>query len=277
MVMLILAAGCTGTWSGGPKPIEATADENPFRVPRDLAPERSGTNGVDPLAPRIAELSVLHVSVPEAGERSLERVWSHVREDVLDSETQLRLRRNGFRVGAGHAQDWEAVKAVIDATDNCRVNDAPPVRLPEGFPLDLELIGEPRDQTIFCMERDGILSGATLASSRNVLRVVHTPDSADARRMRFAVVPCALQDRAGMRWIKTESGVAQVPRYAGRAYTSAGFSLSVTEGEFVVISPGPEASLPGIVGRVFLREESEDGVAAVYLFIRAAILNESLN
>ena len=92
--------------------------DNPLKFV--LAPERDARTA-SPATRLDVVLSVLHVQIPRSERAHTRPLWSHLREDALDSATALRLRQNGFRVGIGDGQWWEAVQAVLDALVGVRV------------------------------------------------------------------------------------------------------------------------------------------------------------
>ena len=213
-------------------------------------------------------LSVLHVQIPHERRAAAEKVWNHLREDVLDSELALRLRRNGLRVGFGQAQWWDAIKAALDAIEGHRVSYMDAVRLPPGFPLGLELDTEPRDQTLFLVQPDGILSGDTWPQSRNVLLVTCGPDLQQAELVHLLVYPEVRQRLPGWRWVRTEAGLWQTPKQSGRIFHAASFSVVLGPGEFVLLAPSGDAEVFGLIGGAFLISEEDGRRYDSYVFLR---------
>jgi hypothetical protein len=217
---------------------------------------------------RLCELAVLHILVPQAQESAVEKIWNFLREDVLDAETRLRLQQNGLRVGVGHVQSWEPIKAALDAIEGHRVTFATPVRVPVGFPLSLELDSESREQTLFYVGTDGILSGSSWPDSRNVLRATYAPDPRDAGRVLLQVVPEVHQRRDGWEWVRTESGLWQIPRQSMETFHAAGFVLTLGQEEFVLLAPSVNSRIYGLLGGAFLTRRSEGQNWNSYVFLR---------
>jgi len=219
--------------------------------------------------PRLVyELAVLHVLVPQGQEAAMEKVWNFLREDALDADTQLRLRQNGLRVGIGHAQWWEPIKLALEAIEDHQVSFEAAVRAPAGFPLSLELDSEPREQTLFYVGSDGILSGDTWPDSRNVLRVAYAPDPHDADRIMLLAVPEVRQKRNGWEWVRTEAGLWQVPRQAMQSFDTAGFVVTLSPGEFALVAPSEAAQVYGSLGGAFLTRQSQERHYSSYVFLR---------
>jgi hypothetical protein len=232
-----------------------------------------------PDAPRIAlnvVFTVLHVQVPTERRAQVEPLWNHLREEVFNNSTAVRLRKNGLRVGIGNAEWWEAVKATLDATEGVRSRTLDPVRLPVNFPLALELDQRPREQTLFFVADDGILTGETWPHSRNVLRVSYELNRMRPERVRLSVVPEVRQRLDGWRWVRSGSGVAQMPEYNGRVFSAAAFAVDLEPGEFLLVAPSREADLYGIVGGTFLSSADDGGRYDSYVFLRADVNHVAL-
>ena len=216
-------------------------------------------------------LTVLHVQVPRAAREQAQSLWNHLREDALDSATMLRLRRNGLRVGVGHGRWWDAIKTTLDALDGVRSTSPAPVRLPPDYPLALELDQQPREQTLFYMADDGILTGETWPGSRNVLRLNYGINLERPEQVHLTIVPEVRQRLDGFRWIRNEAGLTQMPNYNGRAFSAASFAVDLEPGEFLLVAPGPQADLYGLVGGVFLGSELDGRAYDSYVFLRADV------
>jgi hypothetical protein len=272
VVLALTCAGCNRTSLGRsqpdppeiePEPQVEDADTGFTLVRADHAQQQLAA------PPRRAyELAVLHILVPQDQKAAMEKVWNFLREDTLEAETELRLRRNGLRVGVGHAQWWEPIKAAMEAIEGHRVAPATSLRVPVGFPLSLELDAEPREQTLFYVGHDGFLSGSTWPDSRNVLRVTYGPDVQDADRIILLVVPEVHQEQDGWQWVRTEAGLWQVPRQSTQAFDAAGVALTLSPGEFALLAPSENARIHGLLGDAFLTRESQGRHYHSYVFLR---------
>jgi hypothetical protein len=221
-------------------------------------------------------LTALHVRVPREGRAPAAAIWNHVREDVFDSATSLRLRQNGVRAGVGNLQWWDAVMAALNAVDDVVSLALDPVRIPPGYPLALELDTAPHEQTLFYVADDGVLTGETWPQSRNVLRVMYSLNLETPDRVRLEVVPEVRQRLEGFRWVRTEAGLTQEPNANGRTFTAAGFATDLAPGEFLLIAPSEQADLYGIVGGAFLGSEEEGRRYDAYVFLRADVNHVAL-
>ncbi len=233
-------------------------------------PQATSESGAASAAPMSADLMlrVVKLQVPR-GDRSLtEDVWKHLREDAVDGETALRLRRNGVRIGVGRADWWTPVRDALRAIPSRRIDELEPVRLPPAFPLGLEVDSEPSDQTLFFVGEDGVLSGDTWPESRNVVRVLYAVDERHRGRIHLQCVPEVHQKRSGFRYVRTDAGVWQVPRGGGRDFPAAGFTVSMDRGEYLLIAPTERADATGTIGAAFLTEAGDGQRFDTLLFLR---------
>jgi len=243
------------------------SDENPLKLVVTSAADNRPTR----LTRLDVVLTALRVRVPRDQRARAELMWNHLREDVLDAATALRLHRNGLRVGLGDEQWWDAIRATLDAIPDVRSSNVTPVRLPPDYPLALELDSGPHEQTLFFAGEDGILTGETWPQSRNVLRISWGLNLQHAERIRLMVVPEVRQRLEGLRWIRSGEDFVQVPNYAGRAVAAAAFVTDLEPGKFLVIAPGEQAGVYGLVGNAFLVSEEDGRRYDSYVFLRADV------
>jgi hypothetical protein len=281
-LLFVATAGCDArgrNWFApvaNPPAAPLTDADSAFNDPRPRgeipgAPHALATAAPLPQTDVVVVLSVLQVRIPQSARAEAQKLWNHLREDGVPAETALALRRNGVRVGLGQAQFWDAIKAVIDNIEGHAAEQLEPVRLPLRYPLGLELDREPHDQTVFFVDADGVLRGATWAQSRNVLVVTCFLDPQHADRVVLSAIPEVRQRLPGLRWVNTPLGLGQEPRYDGRAYPAAGIVIGLNPGEYLVIAPSENADIDGIVGGAFLNSESAGRRYDAYLFLRPEV------
>lgn len=216
-------------------------------------------------------LAVLHVQLPGATATEARRIWTFLRENVTDDETRLRLHRNGLRCGVGHVDDWDAIRAALDPIPGISYYQTNPVQVPAGFPLALELDNRPRDQTLFYVDEEATLRGATWPDSRNILRIAYAPDPRGPKRLRMQVVPEVHQEVSGWRWVRTEAGLWQVPNQSRQAFNTAAFSVSLAADEFLLIAAADEDAAGILLGNAFFSGERESGRYNSYVFLRPEV------
>jgi hypothetical protein len=271
IALSLLAAGCNRPlWAASQPAADAPLHPDDVTIFKSTADSPGGS-----LRPPRSSLvmAVLHVEVPQAAAAQMNRVWATLREEILPADALVRLRENGLRVAVGHEKFWSEIKAAMEAIPGCRVTAATPLRVPAGFPLSLELDAEPRDQTLFCIERDGNLDGGTYNESRNVLRVAYVQDASRPERIVFQAVPEVHQKSEGLRWVRTESGLWQVPRQETHAFAAAGFSITLEPGEFVLVAPSDRNHIQGLLGREFFTRETDGLRYQSFVFLRPDVEN----
>lgn len=253
-----------------------TAEAQPNPAPANLgrvtytAPTATAADSPVPIQIDV-RLIILHVQTPRAARSAVAGVWDLVREDALDSGTAARLNSNGVRAGVGQIARWDAVKDVFNANEKSRVYELPALRNPPGVPLALSLDGNPRDQTIFFLDEDGVLSGDSWPASKKVLRLTYVLDPQQRQVVRLTVVPEIRQELPPALTYTKAEGWATGPRREGRAYASAAFEVPLRSEEFVLIGPSEKADVDGIVGGAFLTDLVNDERCDAYVFIRAEV------
>lgn len=219
--------------------------------------------------PRALVLSILMVRVPPEQMAAADAIWRHLRENALDAQTQLSLRQNGLRVGVGSEQSWEAVQAALEGIEERRVTDNPPVELRPDTALGIELDSAPRDQTLFYVNRDGILTGQTWRGSRTILRIYYSVDARRPERVVLRVSPAVEQQKPGEDWSRDPSGAwTPAPSRTSDAIAAVSFVVGVGPGEFVVLGPSEAVRVPGLLGGALLTTENEGQRAISYLFLK---------
>ncbi len=255
---------------------EALLSPAPVSPPNDdeLSPPLPSATAARLVRPDVL-VGAIHVQVPRVARPRVEGVWSHIREDLVDADTALRLRRNGLRVGLGRTEWWDAIQAALDSVPGVRSSEIPAVRLPPGYPLALELDREPHEQTLFYVGEDLVLSGESWPESRNVLRLSYSLERLRSTRVRVAVVPEVRQAQRGWKWLHTDAGLARLPDFGGRSFAAAAVTADLGDGDFLVIAPSEDAELYGLVGGAFLTRQEDGERFDSYVFIRAGVNHDA--
>lgn len=219
-------------------------------------------------APKKMTVSVLHVQIPRDRREDAARIWLMLRENAIDADTLLRLRLNGLRVGLGESRGWSDVTAVIETIDGRLVRSAAPISMPAGLPITLELDDEARDQTLFYVGRDGVLSGSTWLKSKNVFRVICASAITEIDRIRFSAIPEVQQELEGWTWVQTADGWTQAPRKNQHQFEAASVTLHLDPGEFVLLSVSPDADSENLLGSALLTHRVDGLPYDSYIFLR---------
>jgi len=211
-----------------------------------------GRSAAPPVAVRLAvEFKLLRVELPAGAVSNSNKLWNHLDEEAVGSDTALLLQRNGFRVGLGQPGDWAAVEAILQASQPA-LSKSRTIRLHGAEPLSIKDGMAARDQTVFYYRSDGALAGQSISKSRNVLRVDHHLDPQDTNAVALRVTPEIRQRDLGLRMLRTPAGLRKLPAYEGLSLDELSFGLRVAPGCFVLIAAGPRASQPALIGRQFM-------------------------
>lgn len=217
-------------------------------------------------------LRIMLVQIPQTQRSAAEKIWNHLKEDVLDADSMTRIRRNGMRIGVGRLEFWEPIQAALAAIEGTRSNPWEPLRIPPAYVLGLELDTTPHDQTIFCVQDDGILSGGTFTDSRNMLQMSCLLDPRERKRVHLLLVPEVRQQTSEMQWVRTEHGVMEVPKQSGQRFNAAALRVALDPGQFVLVAPSDQSRLFGILGGAMLTEEVQNQRYDSYVFLRPEVV-----
>lgn len=271
-MMLVLAGACAPGPARGagastasnllddPLAVFAPAQEIPD-TPRAFQPVATSRSAL--------RLTVVHVKVPRESAAAMARTWSLLDEGVVAVDVRSRLSRNGLRIGAGKIDAWPTVKTFIERVPGYRIVLARPMQVPLGFSVALELDQEPRDQTLFVVGFDGVLSGRSFPATRNVLRVEarrlpQYPDELDV-----VLAPEVRQPSDNWRWVHTGVGVEQVPDQKRWSFAPVSARVRLARDEFLLLSAAEPQSAPASLLGPTMLSSTADGIEyASFLFIR---------
>lgn len=271
----LAGGGCKGPAQGSdrptqPEPSPLKSADNAF-TPAP-APIPAGPAELPTPQRKMLKLAVLNIEIPARELAAAENIWAHINESQVDADTALRLSRNGLRVGVADVTAFDPIRVVLDSIPRHRVIQPPPLSVPAGLPLLLEMDTEPRDQTVFCVAADGILSGGTYAQSRNSIRVSYIALPGSTDRMRFFASPEIQQREDGFRWIRTEMGLWQQPNEQRFIVEAASFALDLRKGEMVIIAPtGAVGRATGLIGGALLGRDFEGERYYSFVFMRPEV------
>lgn len=189
-----------------------------------------------------------------------QKMWKHLDETVVDSQTVMALARNGLRAAVGSASSWPAVRDVL-------LQHAPEVThrqavLENGLPLSIELEQLHVDQPLFSFDRQGHLSGDRFDGFFMYWFVEYEVDLQDVNRLTCRVVPEVRRGRAEEWPAASWSAASSVERFEDMA-----FSASVDSGEHLIIGPGRKAYNHNLVGSWFVREPGDSGREIVFCIL----------
>jgi hypothetical protein len=265
--VLAVAAGCAPgnqpvkplfTWPAKPsssrpaQPAPAVSrrvplEDNPFAV--RLAP---GTPVMPVgLAVKAVQFDILQVQAPLGEFSRSQKIWDHLDEQAVGTETQMILQRNGLRVGLGEPESWPPVQAILQSVKRRIVRTLPP-SAPNSVSVSLQLNNDPLDQDIWFFRPDRSLAGSSFLGATDVFRITWDFNSDNIEQVVVWLTPEIRQDQSGVTFKATPQGVAPVPVYEGRIFKELACRLVVSPGGYIVLGPGEDVSHVGLLGREFL-------------------------
>lgn len=231
----------------GPAATKPADEDNPFIV--RLAP------GMPVISPgsgqKAVQFRVIQVQAPLGEFSQSQKIWDHLDEQAVGTETQMMLQRNGLRVALGSAESWPPVQAILDSVTKRNVRQLP-ASLPNSLSVSLQLTGEPVDQTIFFYRPNGTMVGNFYSQATDVLRITWDFYSDNIEQVVVYITPEIRQDQTGVTYKATPLGAAQVPVYEGRVLNELACRLVVSPEGYIVIGPGPDVEHAGLLGKEFL-------------------------
>ena len=269
--VLLAVVGCMGPRGDQPTPLGLDLTDSPL-IPGE-SPAGLGERG--PIESLSVTFNLLRLEFAVGAISGSKTLWNHVDEEAVGTDRAALLRRNGVRVGLGLPDAWPAVETILQVT-------GPAVRTPWAVairgqqPLVIDDGQQPRDQTIFHYAPDGRLVGKSLARSRNVFRVDHTIDPADADAVLLRVTPEIRQKDLGLRLRRTVAGMMALPAYEGEILNDLAFSLRVPQGCFLIIAAGERSDQASLVGRAFMTADTADGRHEFVYIVRPMVVRTEL-
>lgn len=282
-VLLAGLGGCAGrpggatgsSWFGpsgpaaGSQPVaRVTMEDNPFLV--RLAP--GAPLVMADTAVKAVQFKVLQVQAP-LGEFSRSRkVWDHLDVQAVGIDTQMVLQRNGLRLALGGPESWPPVQAILDSIEKRTVRRLPP-STPNSLAVDLQLTGEPVDQTVFHYRPNGTLAGNFYGQATDVFRITWDFHRDNIEEVVVYVTPEIRQEQSGVTFKATRHGVAPVPVFEGKVFHELACRLVVPPGGYIVLGPGEDVDHAGLIGRQFLVNQIDGEPYESLLVIQPEVLD----
>ncbi len=230
-----------------PSPGGLAPEDNPFLV--RLAP--GGPVVVPGISRKAVQFRVIQVQAPLGEFSRSQKIWDHLDEQAVGTETQMVLQRNGLRVAIGTPESWPPVKAILDTIAKRTVRQLPP-SMPNSLSVTLQLTGKPVDQTVFFYRPDGTMAGNYYTEATDVLRITWDFYTDNIEQVVVYVTPEIRQEKKGLAFQATLLGAAPVPIYGGKVFDELACRLVVSPGGYIVIGPGPDVYHAGLLGKEFL-------------------------
>lgn len=184
------------------------------------------------------QFETLRTRVPAGLFSGSDKVWNHIAEEAVGYHAQQLLQRNGMRVGRGRVEDWEPIRALLEAAGPVETSTSN-LQVSNGLPLMLELT-EPRpEQTLFLIRSDGSSAGATFRDCSDLFRIEYLLDPADPAAVLLDVMPEILAPRPEPPHFALRPTVPEDLVQPSRVLSELAFRIRLGPGEFLAIGPSP--------------------------------------
>jgi hypothetical protein len=205
------------------------------------------------VVPVQARLEVYVIALPEGTVSRNEAFWRRVDEQVVDPGAYDVLSKNGIRIGTAAIGEWDYFKTILEQYPASHQRSE--YVTARGQSVQLPIRSEQALQTVFHLDRSGVLHGRTYDQCQNhwAMTLYPTPGKADAVRVGLSPVVRSQRQRAEV----SRSGESMDVAYIldERVYDDLGLTVDVAEGSFLVLAPSEQASWPNSIGNRFLLSE----------------------
>ncbi len=209
---------------------------------------------------------VMRVEMPIDGTMNSRKVWNHVDELRAGEGAGAQLARNGLRMGAASAGSWPAIAAILEGCgarvgrDQLMAQPAAPLL------IELGVVGEA--ETVFAYTAEKRLVGKTFEGGSKIVQLDYAYHPHLNGSTELAATFEIRRDRGELTWERLADGsVRQAPAVDRHVFDGASGTVTVGEGEFLVVGPSERAENEYIVGSRFLTRSDGGQRYETLLFI----------
>lgn len=210
----------------------------------------------------------IHIfEMPAEDTNTLNYVWQMLYTKPLQFNDYDAFCANSFSAGFGQIQMWNTIANVLrDA--GCKHIETVSLLLPDGETNDFTIAKLNKEQTIFYISSAGSLEGATIGPGKLALRikVEKIPGSRGVCEVNAQpVFPSPI--------------TSPIPQLAARAksaeflFTSAGFGLKMSPGDFVFLGPGKYIGHQITLGSLFFSRPGHKPAVRMFLLVCTRIID----
>lgn len=267
LVCGLTTSGC-GTWRFWPFGTQASrsAHEGARKTASDVPPSRERQPALaDSLRVVHLGFDVVRVNLPLDGIRDARKVWNHVDELRVDTDTAACLARNGLRLGVTTPDSWAAIGAILDGQGvETRTEQ---LLGQQGMPVTIRMGAVGDGESIFEYGFDGRLAGKTFRIGEKLLTIDYAfrPQFGGSTDLRVGFE--VRHDRGVMTWERYEGGVRQVPAHDRHMFEAVASTLTLRPGEILVIGTNEQADNEYLIGSRFLTTSRAGRRSETLLFV----------
>lgn len=197
---------------------------------RDLAPIDNNTQP-DSQQLKTINFNVYIFEIPADEISELDKVWPTLYTQPLRFNNPDAFSANSFRVGFGQIPMWNRVANTLRSVDGIQAGIFS-LLIPDGQSNNVAIAALGREQTVFYISNKGTMEGAIFGRGRLGLQI-QAEKMAGARGVcKVSVLP-----------VFSPPELSKIPLLSARGksgeflFESAGFSLNISPGDFVLLGP----------------------------------------
>lgn len=251
--LCLFGAGCAAPSTPGTttKPFNAVSDG---KTPNNLdAPSASQI---------IFSVDVWVLSVPRGTLSSNEGFWKRIDEHAVDPTTYDLLYRSGVRVGEAPKSELSLLDKYMDrpvAKTKFSVTGA------EVKDMQIEMKKDVVEQDIFHLSRVNERIGRTYLDSDNLINISFEPARGKPRQLRMTFCPMVRSTRSFLRATPMNQTYPLIKTETPEVLYDLNFRLDLSEDNFIIAMPSPDASTTDVGGAFFTKDGSTEKMEQVLI------------
>ncbi len=261
MVVICMAAVLTGC--------DAPKEEKPIWQQvkiSDLAPFNNVNNTSGRLL-KTVNLNIRVFEVPSDSLSAINDIWQMLYKKPLEFNDYDAFCANSFLVGFGQTQMWDIIASVLRSVGGKQIKKVS-LLLPDGETNDFTITKLDKKQDIFYISSAGLMEGVTLGPGKLALRikVEKIPGSRGVCKVNAQpVFPTPV--------------TSPIPRLAAQAksaeflFTSSGFCLKMSPGDFILLGPEKYIEHQITLGSLFFSKPKPRPIVRIILLFCTRIID----
>lgn len=232
----------------------------------DLAPSSDAKHPPGQLLKTI-NLNIYVFEMPAENINALNDVWQELYTKPLQFNNYDAFCANSFLVGFGQIQMWNKIANILRNAGGKKIETVS-LLLPDGETNDFTIARLDKEQTIFYISSTGSMEGTTVGPGRLALRI-------KVERIPGSRGVCQVSAQP----VFPSPITSPIPQLAARAksaeflFTSAGFSLKMSPGDFVLLGPEKYIGHQITLGSLFFSRPGRRPVVRIFLLFCTRIID----
>ncbi len=232
----------------------------------DLVPPADAKHPAGQLLKTI-NLNIYIFEMPAENISALNDVWQMLYAKPLKFNDYDAFCANSFLVGFGQIQMWNKIANILRDAGGRKIETVS-LLLPDGQSNDFTITRLDKEQTIFYISTSGSMEGTTIGPGKLALRikVEKIPGSRGVCRVNAQpVFPSPIQSPAQQ--------LAARAKLVEFLFTSAGFGLKMSPGDFVLLGPEKYIDHQITLGSLFFSRPGRRPTVRMFLLVCTRIID----